>query len=480
MEAKQFKDFDFEAIRSQRNTRMEMARQSHYLFFHIYLSHYVKYPTAQFHRDLYTITEDDSIKHAVIVAFRGSGKSTIITLSYPIWAMLGRQQKKFGLLLSQTQPQARMHLTNIKREFESNDLLRNDFGPMNEESDEWGSFSLVLPKLGARISAASVEQSIRGVRHGAHRPDFIIADDVEDMNSVKTQDGRNKTFNWFTGDVLPVGDRDTKIITIGNLLHEDSLLMRLKDGLARKDFTGIFRSFPIIDGNNKPLWPGKFASKQDISAERKTVGNRIAWMREYMLTIVPDEDQLVQPEWIVRYDSLPKDAPNYRYCATGVDLAIAQNNWNDYTAMVSAKVYGTRDDLRIYILPNPVNKRLDAPKTLEHIRMLYGTLGGKIYVEDVAYQKSIIQFLQKEGLPVVGVNPGGQDKRMRLSTVTHLIQAGKVIFPERGAEQLITQLLGFGVEKHDDLVDAFTMLLHQIMQQDSRLVRAWPFKPKGW
>lgn len=319
---------------------MELARQSHYLFFHIYLSHYVKYSTADFQRELYAITENESIKHAVIVAFRGSGKSTIVTLSYPIWATLGKQQKKFGLLLSQTQSQARMHLVNIKREFESNELLRNDFGPMNEEGDEWGSFSLVLPKLGARISAASSEQSIRGIRHGAHRPDFIIADDVEDMNSVKNQDGRNKTFNWFTGDVLPVGDRTTKIITIGNLLHEDSLLMRLKQGFESNHFDGIYRAYPIVDELKKPLWPGKFTSKQDITAERKTVGNRIAWMREYMLTIIPDEDQLVRPEWIQYYDKLPEAASDYRYCATGVDLAISQNSWADYTAMVSAKCMG--------------------------------------------------------------------------------------------------------------------------------------------
>lgn len=34
-----------------------------------------------------------------------------------------------------------------------------------------------------------------------------------------------------------------------------------------------------------------------------------------------------------------------------------------------------------------------------------------------------------------------------------------VLFPETGCERLIEQLVGFGVEKHDDLVDAFTMAL---------------------
>ena len=66
--------------------RTAVARESHNAFFAIYLAHYLKYPSAQFHEELFGITEDLNIKNAVIVAFRGSGKSTIMTLSYPLWA----------------------------------------------------------------------------------------------------------------------------------------------------------------------------------------------------------------------------------------------------------------------------------------------------------------------------------------------------------------------------------------------------------
>jgi hypothetical protein len=39
------------------------------------------------------------------------------------------------------------------------------------------------------------------------------------------------------------------------------------------------------------------------------------------------------------------------------------------------------------------------------------------------------------------------------------IKMGIVKFPRDGCEQLITQLLGFGVEKHDDAVDALVYLI---------------------
>ena len=168
---------------------------------------------------------DDLVPHA--------RKSTIMTLSLPIWAVLGAPQKKFVLILTKTQAQAKVHFANLKRELEGNTLLKADLGPFQDDSAEWGQYSTVLTKYGARITAASSEQSIRGLRHGEHRPDLIIVDDPEDLQSVKTLEGRDKTYQWLTGEVIPGGDKGTKIIVVGNLLHEDSVMMRLKDGIEK-------------------------------------------------------------------------------------------------------------------------------------------------------------------------------------------------------------------------------------------------------
>ena len=463
----------WEQIRSTRKVRMATARGSHYWFFNLYLGRYVKYPTASFQRALFDITEDPGSSCDVIVAFRGSGKSTIVTVSYPIWAVLGTLQKKFVLILGQTQSQARMHLANIKAEFETNDILRNDFGPLEEQSDEWGSTSLVLKKYGARISCASVEQSIRGIRHGEFRPDLIICDDVEDMMSIKTREGRDKTFNWLTGEVIPAGDQNTKVVLVGNLLHEDSLLMRLKDAFESERLLGRFWAYPLVDYEGRILWPGKFSDEDSIERLHMTVGSEIAWQREYMLRIIPDEDQLVHPDWIQYYDpeELPsKDNTKFKYTGIGIDLAISQRDTADYTAMVMGQVHGYQDDLRIFILPYPVNKRLTHLETLDEIKRQAVSHGDKsdtrFYVEEVGYQGSVIEQLKRQNYNVEGAKVAGQDKRARLTLVTHLIQNGKVKFPRKGAEHLIQQLTGFGVEKHDDLVDAFAILMHKILEHD--------------
>ncbi len=464
----------FERISKDRTVRRTIARESHLMFFYVYFPHYVTYEIAEFQKDIFRITEDAGNKLAVIVAFRGSGKSTLVTFSYSLWAMLGVQRKKFVLIICQTQTQAKQHLINLKRELESNSLLRNDLGPFQEESGEWGASALVFPQLKAKIMAVSAEQSIRGLRHNQHRPDLIICDDLEDMASVKTYENRQKMYNWFSGEVMPLGDRNTRCVVVGNLLHDDSLVMHLKNDIDENQRDGIFKSYPLIDNNGKTLWPGKYPTDADIAEEKRKSGNEYAWQREYLLHIVPDEDQVIQREWIQYYDTITHNKDQFHGVFMGVDLAISQKETADYTAMVSAVMATSREGgLCVYILPNIINRRMNFPQTIEQIKAVYNankTLHiTHILVEDVGYQKAVIDQLGHDSYHAEGVKVSS-DKRSRLITISDMIKRGKIKFPKQGAEALIRQIVGFGVEKHDDLVDAFTIVAHKSVELD----RPWP------
>ena len=52
-------------------------------------------------------------------------------------------------------------------------------------------------------------------------------------------------------------------------------------------------------------------------------------------------------------------------------------------------------------------------------------------------------------------------------TTAPAIQSGNILFPKMGCEDLLIQMLGFGVEKHDDLVDALTLLMLKLISEDS-------------
>ncbi|MFM2357665.1 MAG: hypothetical protein RJA61_402, partial [Candidatus Parcubacteria bacterium] len=46
-----------------RRIRIAITRKSHFLFFHFYFAHYVKYPTAPFQRELFHLSEREDIKN---------------------------------------------------------------------------------------------------------------------------------------------------------------------------------------------------------------------------------------------------------------------------------------------------------------------------------------------------------------------------------------------------------------------------------
>ena len=458
---------DIEALREKivkdKKIRMELVRKNHFMFFQIYFSEHATYPTAPFQMEMFQLTEDTKIQTKVICSFRGSGKTTIITLSFPIWAILGVLQKKYILILAQTIEQAKRILKNIKEELESNDLLRKDLGPFYEEGEDWNSLSLVFSRQKARITIASVDTSIRGTKHGSHRPDLVILDDVEDINSTRTKEGRTKIFEWVTGDVLPIGDKNTIFFFVGNLLHSDSLLMRLKAKFENYPESGIYREYPFLDENGDPLWPGKFMTAEDVEKEKSKILSESSWQREYLLKIIGTDEQIIKPEWIQYYDEYPKyNRPEKT--AMGVDLATGTEN-GDYTAMVAGHLFGRGAKAIVYIVPEPVNKRLSLKENItyakEYSRQIKFPDGyrSKIIIEDVAFQKYIYEDLKLEHYEAELRKPGGSDKATRLQSVTHMVQSGNVLFPKTGCEELIEQLLGFPRESHDDLVDAFSILL---------------------
>jgi predicted phage terminase large subunit-like protein len=472
----------FQIMIKDKKVRTAITKKSHKHFFHFYFAHYIHYETAPFHDEMFGLTENEQEGNFFITAFRGCGKSTIITTSYPIWSILGEQQKKFILIICQTQSQAKQHMMNLRQELESNTLLKSDLGPFKEESPEWGSTSLVFSNSGARITIASSEQSIRGLRHNQHRPDLIICDDIEDIASTKTRDGRNKTYQWLTSEVIPAGDKNTRLVIVGNLLHEDSLLMRIKENIEKGTIDGVFKEYPLIK-DDKILWPGKYPNLEDVENEKRKAGNEYAWQREFMLTIVPAEGQAILGEWIQTYDRLPNEEEAKKFnvfmrrkIRIGVDLAISEKDSADFTAMVPVMLFGNGEQTKIYVLPGIVNKRMNFPETVEMCKLLNNTYCEnwdypKFIIEDVAYQKALPQQLISEGLEnVETTRPGNSDKRSRLIQTANYLKSGKILFPKEGCEELINQIVHFGVEKHDDLADAFTNVILHIIEHPQRFV----------
>ena len=454
--------------------RKKIASDSLLWFAQIYFNKYLFYKIGSFQEEIYKILQagDDFNE---IIAFRGSAKTTIAMLFYPLWAMV-TERKHHIVLISDTFGQTKDHIYNIKTELETNERLKRDFGPFEFEKEtnkkqEWQASSMIIPKYEAKIVGKSTGQKVRGIRFKQWRPDLIIIDDIEDLEMIRTIEQRDKTHRWLTGNVIPAGEiGQTKYILIGNLLHSDAIMNRIKKEIDSGHRDGRVVEFPLLDKFGNILWKGKYPDMQAVEAEKKKVGGDSligmrSWQREYLLKLVPEEGQVIRDEWIKTYTDIPEDVIIIK--GTGNDLAISKKATADYTTMVSGKLGVVDGKPRIYIMPNPVNERLSGFETTERARVVSRYLGDEkiltpFWVEDVAYQAMQIEAMQRAGLPVTGIKVS-IDKRARLMTIASYVQNGTILFPKEGCEDLILQLTGFGIEAHDDLADGFVLLIQGLM-----------------
>ncbi len=445
------------AIENQKERRA-LAISRSILFTKTYLQHYLKSQTPKFHKEIYDILDDDAHKFVELIAFRGSAKSTITDLAYPLYcAVTGK--RKFIVIISDSFPQAKLHITNIIAELENNDWLKKDFGPF-QGKEEWTATNVVLAN-GVRILSKSRGQKMRGLRHLQYRPDLIICDDVENNEVVRTKEQRDKTAEWFLSEVLPsLETSDGKLILVGNLLHKDSLMARQKE-LIIKEGIGVLKEYPLVK-NGKSIWPERF-NKETIAKLKVQVGTRF-YQREYLLKLIPEEGQIITEELIQYYKKVHK----FIAIGIGVDLAISQKQTADYTAIntigqtESGKFYNLRSQAGRWKMNETLEK---VHQTYEDFKNAYPYLPVHLGIEDVAYQAAAIDeyeriyFMRPESVK------RAIDKRSRLQALEPYFERKEVFFRPKRDDDVVMEIVGFGIEQHDDRMDAFEISLNLLLTQ---------------
>jgi hypothetical protein len=163
---------------------------------------------------------------------RGISKTTLVN-AHELREIV-QHDTQFLVYLSETATHAELQLETVKRELETNSLLRTVYGnkkPERTDPERW-SQKWIETIDGIAIAAKGRGGQVRGMNHRSNRPSEIIFDDVEDKESVKTEEQRDKSSIWLKADVeqaLPQieGKTSGRLIGMGTVLHHDSLLLRL-------------------------------------------------------------------------------------------------------------------------------------------------------------------------------------------------------------------------------------------------------------
>jgi predicted phage terminase large subunit-like protein len=204
------------------------------------------------------------------------------------------------------------------------------------------------------------------------------------------------------------------------------------------------------------------------------------YQQEVLGELVDLEDGKVVSRSMFKMWSQGKPFPKFEYIIQSYDCAFSEKTYNDPTASLSWGVFKPEDGPMSVMLIDAWQDHLSfpdlKPKVLEEYRSVYGE--GKdakrvdlILVEDKAAGISLIQELQRAGLPVRSYNPGKADKMQRLQIVAAIIASGRVWLPESSerkgyvsnwAEGFLSQICAFPDSTHDDYVDACSQALRML------------------
>lgn len=438
-------------------------------------------PTPEFHKELwaYCCLPD---KWVAIAAPRGHAKSTAVTLSYCLAAVLFRE-RDYVIIISDTETQSIQFLNDIKEELQDNQALRDVFFIdrliKDNEKDIICQF-----KDGAqfRITARSSGQSMRGLKWKHKRPNLILGDDLENDEIVMNQDRREKFRQWFFNALLPCLSDDGVIRVVGTILHFDSLLERLMPAmsgpLAKYTKTiGLkqistnpkalwksvkFRAHSSFDDFSEILWPDKFTEERLLAIRQNAIdqGFPEGYAQEYLNYPVAESNAYFRMDDLTPMDGNDEEQHGYYYAAC--DFAISDKERADYSVIMVGKV--TPDNV-LHII-DVRRGRWDSLQIIDELMSVQFRYQPEIFIfETGQIEKAIGPFLEQEMFRTgaflnIHKEKPVADKPQRARAIQGRMRAGGVKFNKKGSWYLELQeeMRRFPRGEHDDQVDALAYL----------------------
>ena len=219
-----------------------------------FFPHYIKLAASKMHLELIEILHEFSRLRTVggkeaRIAPRSGAKTTWTSKLYTLYCIC-HSLEKYILLIGDTTSQAQQNLEAVKHELTSNPRLAAEYPDLCGEGTVW-NVDQIVTRNGVKVQALGAGMQFRGRSFHEHRPGLIIVDDLDNDEDARSEEQRDKMWNWFTRVLMPMGDDATNFLFVGTALHaEDTLHRVLKTGeWGWKRFQALLHE-PIADA----LW----------------------------------------------------------------------------------------------------------------------------------------------------------------------------------------------------------------------------------
>jgi hypothetical protein len=285
---------------------MKECEHNTMLFAHMIFPNRFRLRFSDIHRQIFHVLDDDSKKKVLIIAPRGIGKTSIVQLAFPAKRILFGDSKYIASV-SHSATNAVIQTEALKEELLTNPMIVKLWGSLK---GDWFTKEHWKTDTGTMIIPRGSGQQIRGLLGGDYRPDTIIIDDLEDKDEVMNEDNRIKTKRYVFEDAMNAVDEAEayRVIVIGSLLHQDSLLANIQDMAeadikAGKEPEWTVLNLSICDENYNSYWPEKYSNTWILKKmeEYAKLGMLDSFAQEFMGLITSGKENFTK-DLFQRYD----------------------------------------------------------------------------------------------------------------------------------------------------------------------------------
>lgn len=409
---------------------------------------------------------DTTTRRKLYLKPRGTYKSTIYTVAYPLWKLVHNPNERI-LIANATSDNAEAFLREITTHLIRNDRFKEVFGKLVNANASKVSSVTVLNRTSFNKEPSVSTVGVLGNLVSAHYS-TIICDDLCNDKDRESESIREKKKKWFQ-DLMSVLDPDGEIIVVGTRWHFNDLYKYIIEDLNPKlipaEQWDISVESCFLEDEKTPKFPSILS--QEILDRLRIEKGPLEFASQYINKPMPLEAQIFFESDFQTFEYLGTnrvkdgdfvhDVEFVGYC----DLSIGKSKTSDFTGLVTL---GKGKNGTVYIV-DVVLQRMPPDRTMDVIFAKHKIFDYKKYgVESNVFQSLFSEQMKKYSaenqcyLPVVEVGHSS-NKNLRIQSLQPLIKQGLLKIrsdwrDDRDYKELITQFIYFPLAGHDDGPDA--------------------------
>lgn len=438
------------------------------------------YKPCDMHKKIAEVSNIEGIH--IFLGARAHGK-TVSGKKVELWKLITGQVLLAGTY-SETIDKARNLLSDYAEMVLSNDRIVTDFAPemkVNNADKIQMRFLNANIKKWRYVQAFSEGRSVRGYTRQFMRPQSLLGDDIETLESPLNPESVQKRIEKVSEAYQSLAEGKRVFTIFANNFSRQCAMNRLwleQVAGILPSYIHVYKYPAWIPEKNQPLWIAKFPEVKSEKELREKLQPRdeADWQANFMQNPVPPEGIFFKREYYETYDFVPTDTRVVLYC----DPNLSQKGMGDTTGM-SALGFSPSEQ-KFYLLAARCKSYSDSHKLLDDLTVLMEQfkihivgMDGNVTQESI-WTNNVRNWSIRKGLPP----PRIEYCRYKIDEIAKNVQLtyneGKVLFPAGFGEnqrrpywkeeaEYLRQLFAFAgknANKTDDapdsLIGAFQLL----------------------